>query len=354
MTALAAYHALHGPEGVHGLDDLEVYLGAVESFKQGDGLYTFHSTDIGDGFTYPPFAAFTIIPLTFVPYTWAAVLWTCTCAACTVIIAVVVGRHIAKKWPYGVLDDSASSSGLVFLAISISAPLASNLRFGQISLLLCALVIVDVLCLGRTRAAGVLVGIATAIKLTPLIFIPLLWLAGRCRATVMAVGTFALCILGAWAVSPAESEKFWFSVVFQVDAVHAFTPSGNISLDASLQRLGLHGNAHTAIWAMLCLAVLVVAMYRAAQACRAGDHFAALVIVGAASLVVSPISWTHHQIWLVLAPFVVVRWPDRRWTAQAAWAAAVLAIMSLSLAEVRPLLAIAVAALVPFRKPADN
>ncbi|WP_158581376.1 glycosyltransferase 87 family protein [Actinomadura spongiicola] len=354
MTALAAYHALHGPEGVHGLDDLEVYLGAVESFRQGDGLYTFHSADIGDGFAYPPFAAITIMPLASVPYTWAAVLWTCTCAACTVIIAVVVGRHIARKWPDGVLDDPASSSGLVFLAISVSAPLASNLRFGQISILLCTLVVVDLLCLSRTRAAGVLVGIAAAIKLTPLIFIPLLWLAGRRRATVMALGTFALCIIGAWAVGPAESEKFWFSVVFQGDAVHAFTSSGNISLDASLQRLGLHGNAHTAVWAVLCLAVLAAAMYRAARAGRAGDHFAALVIVGAASLVVSPISWTHHQIWLVLAPFAVVRWPEWRWVTQGAWAAAVLAVMTLSLAEVRPLLAIAVAALVPFRKPADS
>ncbi|TMQ96175.1 DUF2029 domain-containing protein [Actinomadura soli] len=359
MTALAAYHGLRGPEGLRGLDDLEVYLGAVESFRHHHGLYAFRTTSIGDAFTYPPFAALPIMPLTFVPYGLAAVLWTIICIACVIMIAVVGGKYVARKWPYCVLQDAAISSGLIFTAVAVSAPLASNLRFGQISILLSALVVADLLCLSRTRAAGVLVGIAAAIKLTPLIFIPFLWLAGRRQAAVVALATFTACTVATLAIMPRETEKFWLSVVFQGSTVHAFTSSGNISLDASLQRLGLHGHTHKVAWAILCLVVLAAALRRAALASRAGDQFAAVVIIGAASLVVSPISWTHHQIWLVLVAFAVVRWPEwrlfaHRGMAQVAWMAAVLSTMTLSVAEVRPLLAIAVATLVPFQRPADR
>ncbi|MFC4055450.1 glycosyltransferase 87 family protein [Actinomadura syzygii] len=352
---MTAHRALSGLQGVHGLDDLEVYLGAVGSFRHGFGLYTFHTVGIGDAFTYPPFAALVIMPLTFIPYGWAAVLWTCACLACTALIAVVSGREVARNQAPGVLGDAVLSSGLVLSAIAVSAPLASNLRFGQISFLIAALVLADLLCLRRTRAGGVLVGVAAAIKLTPLIFVPYLWLTGR-RAVGVAAAAFAACAVVAWASMSHESGEFWLSVIFQGDEVHAFASKGNISLDAALRRLGLHGGVHRAVWVPLCLAVVVISLRRAALASRAGDHFAAAIVIGAASLVVSPISWTHHQIWLVLAAFAVVRRPERRlferrFPVQALWAAAVLSIMTLPLAELRPWLAIAVAVLVPFQRP---
>ncbi|GAA4237128.1 hypothetical protein GCM10022254_48370 [Actinomadura meridiana] len=221
---------------------------------------------------------------------------------------------------------------------------------------MCALVIADLLCLSGTRAAGGLVGLAAAIKLTPLIFILYLWLAGRRRATTVAIATFVACAIVAWTIVPRASVEFWSSVVFEGGTVHAFTSSGNISLDALLQRLGVHGQIHTMLWIPICLAVVVVALRRAIQAGHAGDDLGAMVIVGAASLVVSPISWTHHQIWLVLAAFVVLRSPEQRlpgrWTlvAQAAWTGATLSIMVLSAAELRPFLAIAVATLIPIRR----
>jgi alpha-1,2-mannosyltransferase len=87
---------------------------------------------------------------------------------------------------------------------------------------------------------------------------------------------------------------------------------------------------------------------------RRHDWLSAVIVVGAASVVLSPVSWTHHQIWLVLAVLLPV--PG----AQSLWRAAVLIIMILPVpalgpplfGESRLLLAIAVAALLPIAQAA--
>jgi alpha-1,2-mannosyltransferase len=103
-------------------------------------------------------------------------------------------------------------------------------------------------------------------------------------------------------------------------------------------------------------AVAAVALRRAGRLSRAGDWLSATMVVGAASIVVSPVSWTHHQAWLVLAALLPVRGSAR---AQAGWSAAVLAVMILPVTALGPplwsnarmLTAIIVACVIPIRPP---
>jgi uncharacterized membrane protein len=70
-------------------------------------------------------------------------------------------------------------------------PLVGTLLFGQINVLLLALVVGDLALPDRFRGKGIGIGLAAAIKLTPLIFIPYLLLTRRVRAAVVSALTTA-------------------------------------------------------------------------------------------------------------------------------------------------------------------
>lgn len=74
----------------------------------------------------------------------------------------------------------------------------------------------------------------------------------------------------------------------------------NKSLLGLLARTFGDGTATKVVWVVLALAVAALAYWRAARAFREDDLLGATLMVGALSVAVSPISWPHHQLWLVL------------------------------------------------------
>jgi alpha-1,2-mannosyltransferase len=214
----------------------------------------------------------------------------------------------------------------------------------------------DLLALRQSRWQGLLIGLAAAIKLTPLIFIPMLWLAGRRRAAGLATATFAVCgALGGLAL-PGDSWRFWTTEVSQVSRLGHITGIGNQSLNAALLRLELSAPARSAIVLLAGGGIAALALHRAAVRARAGDWFSALVLTGTAGVVLSPVSWTHHQVWLVLAALLPVAGPA--W-ARRAWPVLVLVVMLLPVPALGPplwsnsrlLLAVTIAALLPLARP---
>ncbi|MEV6299761.1 glycosyltransferase 87 family protein [Actinoplanes sp. NPDC051861] len=279
VALIAGYLALSRPEG---LTDLRVYVGGVESLQSGTGLYDYFRNGTAP-FTYPPFAALLMLPLSAVPTGLLHLIWTAGTALAVAALALLVDRRAAP---------------LVALVLMLSAPVSSTFKYGQVSLLLAVLVATDVLLLRHSRHQGVLIGLAAAIKLTPLIFIPMLWLTGRRRAAGVATATFLACGLLAAHLLPAESWRYWTTEFHDVSRLGFITSVGNQSLNGALLRLGV---PHRELLAT-ALAGLIAAT--ALLATRNLDRLAALVITGAASVVLSPVSWTHHQIWLVLAAFL--------------------------------------------------
>ncbi|MFF5076906.1 glycosyltransferase 87 family protein [Actinoplanes sp. NPDC000266] len=328
VAAVTAGAALARPAEVR-LSDLSVYLGAVSGLADGDSLYDFIRG--AAPFTYPPFAALLLAPLTWAPVALVQAAWTLATLGTVAGLARLV-----------VADRRRGTAEILTLVLLLSAPVASDIKYGQVSLFLAALIAVDLLALRRTPWHGVLIGLAAAVKLTPLIFVPLLWFSGRRRAALMASATFAGC--GALAVMalPGDSWRFWTAEVFQVDRLGYITGVGNQSLNGAFMRLGLDSKL-----AVLVLGGIVaaLALHRGSRLARNGDWLSAMTVVGAGSVVLSPVSWTHHQIWLVLAALLPVT------RARTAWAVLVLAVMLLPvtavLSEARLLLAIAVAAAVP-------
>ncbi|GAA4967013.1 hypothetical protein GCM10023205_34650 [Yinghuangia aomiensis] len=286
--------------------DLHVYRGAVLAVRDGHPLYKYVAEN-GDPFTYPPFAAVVMWPLGWVSEPVARVLWTgATLAAVVGIAATLLARRgIEGRRRYTALTLVGAS------VLLLSAPVQSNLRFGQISVFLVLLAFLDVLDALPRPLRGVLVGIAAAIKLTPMLFIPYLWATGRRRDAVRASAAFAACTGLAHALWPADSTTFWTSAVFSTSRIGNLAASGNQSINGALIRTGVVPPERAVAWLLLSALICVIALVGACHSYRTGRAVQGAVIVGCATVAASPVSWTHHQVWLVLAGLLLVAGPGK-------------------------------------------
>jgi alpha-1,2-mannosyltransferase len=303
------------------LSDLQVYLGAVADLWRGGSLYDFAAQNGAAPFTYPPFAGLVFAPLHPIPFAVLAPLWgVCTLAVVAGLAWAVAGRSEIRGF------DRRLLAPLLAIALFASAPISSNFRFGQVSVFLVALVLLDALAVVPERWRGVATGVAGAIKLTPMIFVPYYWFSGQRRTAIVSTITFLLSTALAWLILPSDSMRFWFTEIWNVNRVGHIATGGNQSLNGALLRAEMPESARALVAGIIGLTVVAVALYRATLAYRQGRPLLATVIVGAAGLVFSPVSWTHHQVWLVLAVLVAVGAGPRT---RAVWIAVVLAIMIL-------------------------
>ncbi|MBF6371085.1 hypothetical protein IU469_36130, partial [Nocardia puris] len=106
----------------------------------------------------------------------------------------------------------------------------------------------------------------------------------------------------------------WFGGLGNVDGLSGSAFHTNQSIQAVLARLRVPEPAFTLIWLGLgavVLALVVAAMRRAAEL-----PALALAINAVFTLLLSPISWSHHWVWIAPARFAIVgfavRLPLRR------------------------------------------
>jgi alpha-1,2-mannosyltransferase len=217
--------------------DLRVYYGATRSWIHGGELYAFveHGRDRDYGFTYPPFGALVFTPLAVLPYPLAEVLFD----AATVAVTVACWRCCSPRWPArGWNAGLLVGAGLV--ALFAFDPWRTTYNYGQVNMLLLAIVAADLL---RKRGpTGVGVGLATAVKLVPAIFIGYLLLTRRFRAAAIATAT-AIGVTGlAWAVDPAASRTYWTDLLWRSERIGDPAFVSNQALNGLVHRLG-HGPA---------------------------------------------------------------------------------------------------------------
>jgi alpha-1,2-mannosyltransferase len=285
------------------LVDLDVYRNAGTSVLHGRDLYGFLSHPPQRlPFTYPPFAALLAVPLSWLPFTAAGILWTLGELVCTVALTAIGFRALRPRagrwWPLLL--------GLLAGLVQLTLPFRDGVKFGQVDELLALLVAVD--CLrDRRRTGGVLVGIATAIKLTPAVFVVYLLVRGRRRAAATAAATFAGCTLLAAAVLPGDSDRYWTDALFHTERLRSNAGTSNQSLRGMwLRALPGHDHAVTIAWLVCAAAVAAVGLWRARTMSRRGDELAAVALVGLVAVLVSPVSWIHHLVWLPLVLGVLV------------------------------------------------
>ena len=282
--------------------DISVYIGAINYLASGGALYDY-PLEGGYGFTYPPFAAIVLRPLIWLAPSTTGLVWLTLCVL--VAVALVGLVVVTRQLPV------APILKLVVFGLAVgtflgSAQVQSDLITGQVNLVLALMVVLDVGRFVPERLRGMLVGLAAAIKLTPLVIWGWYVVTRQWRALISSVATFGVLVGLAWVVLPDDSVRYWSEAVFDTGRVGDVELRFNATVMGMLARGGVDGGMRTVLWLGLG-GVLVLAAYAHAQRARqAGDHVAAAVVLGCAAVVATPLAWPHHQIWLPLAGIVLL------------------------------------------------
>jgi alpha-1,2-mannosyltransferase len=307
--------------------DLGVYLRLGGRYVFTPHLYSFVLPNTSLPFTYPPFAALLFAPWqrTFTNVDLVQVVWT-MCNVAALVGVLVLSLRLVKP-----SLDKASTWRLA-LALSLPAlflnPVLITIGFGQVNLFVTFLVMWDLLSdrrIGkRQMPLGMATGLAAAVKLTPLLFVPYLLLTRRWRGALTSVLTFGACELVTLAISPTSSGAYWTKAIFKPSRAGDLTIVDNQNLWGVLDRL-THGVLPDAAVIPILLVIAAGGLLLAAQAHRRSSPLLGVLICAATCLVVSPISWVHHMVWVVPAILWLALAADRpRWGRVLAAATAVL------------------------------
>ncbi len=293
------------------LADLRVYVDAAAALLTSGDPYAIGS-DLP--FIYPPFAAILAIPLTWLPWGWASAIWTVGVAAA---FTAILSRFGLSGWRLSLI-----STGMLL----VFDPVRGNVEFGQVGVLLAGLVVADLL--GRDGKApkrsswsiGVGIGIAAAIKLTPGLFAVYLLVTGRWRSMLVAFATFLVATVVGAIVAPGPSWQFWTGLAGGDTGVGpGLLYLYNQSLVGAAARILGYSGLGIGIGLALAAATTALGLVAAVAWHRRGDEAAAVILVGIATLLASPVSWFHHFVWIapLAALLVSRRWPA--WVVVPAW-----------------------------------
>ena len=281
--------------------DFHIYFEAVSGWSRSGSIYDYAEVHTHLGFTYPPFAAVVLWPLTHLRVGVAEHLWMMASLAASAAFLVIAGRALPSppRWRWFV--PAFVAAGL------LTTPVVLTTRLGQINSFLALLVLVD--CLGARRGrrfTGIGVGLAAAVKLTPMVGVLYFAVARRSRAVVTAVVTFVAVTLVAWVLHPSDSNSYWTDVLFDTSRVGGLDSKLSNSLRRLLTWLPVGNGIQSILWVALCLVILGVAVWRARVAYDRGNDLCAITVIMCAGLLCSPITWSHHLYFLVLAVPLVI------------------------------------------------
>jgi alpha-1,2-mannosyltransferase len=280
--------------------DLDVYrIGSQVWLRHGDlyGLLPATGSGVHLPFSYPPIAAVLLAPLALMPFAAAdTVLTLATVATMALVLRMFLqsaaGRE-AGSW--------RTVCWLLPLALFLE-PVRNTLWYGQVNVLLMALVTADCLLPEVRWPRGALVGLAAAVKLTPAAFVLFFLCRGDRRAALTVAASFGAVSAAGFALSWHDSVRYWTSIIVQTGRPGSPAYAANQSIEAVLARAGLdpHTPAGMATWLALSAVVLALAwrgMRRALALAGPSDAWA-LTLNALAALLISPISWSHHWVWV--------------------------------------------------------
>ncbi|MBB2908779.1 alpha-1,2-mannosyltransferase [Streptosporangium becharense] len=288
------------------LVDLDVYRTGGQAVLGGRPVYDFVTPAPQLlPFTYPPIAALLATPLAVMSWPVAQWVWTALIFATLAVTVRLSFRPALERvgglWP-----------PLVFAALMIACtylmPIRDQVRFGQVDILLVALCLADCAARRPLWPRGMLIGLATAVKLTPGVFLIYLLIAGfgpgggreQRRAFLMASFTAALLTLLPFLVIPADAADFWFRALLDSERVGANAATTNQSMRGMLIRLYWPDVLTSLLWVA---AVALVAWFGFRYARRAlldGHPITGAALAGLMAVLLSPVAWIHHLAWVVV------------------------------------------------------
>ena len=305
---------LEGPQ----LDDpdIEVYVQAGAAFRHHEHVYDLAFTAGHWPFTYPPVTLLAFEQLSRLGSTHALVALNALTVVSLVVVCLLSLRMAGLRGRAGLTGAAlALAAGCLWLE-----PVQANLNDGQINMMLVLLVLADFALPDGHRLRGAAIGVATAAKLVPGMFVVYLLITRRYRDAATATGVFAALTVLGFVADWHDSAQYWFTGMFASSGrVTQDTALGG-SLDQSLHTLAARWTGSDGVYYALALVVAVAGFAIARAAWARGDELLGVACTALTGLLVSPVSWTYHYAWivpvLVSAAAVAAQVPARlRWLA---------------------------------------
>ncbi|WP_246148540.1 glycosyltransferase 87 family protein [Nonomuraea turkmeniaca] len=303
------------------LVDLDVYRTGGQMLLDGRSVYGYFTPAPQLlPFTYPPIAAMLAVVLAKMSWVTAQWVWT---AGIFVALAVTVwlsfrealsGPAVRKYVPWAL--------ALLMVACTYLMPIRDQVRFGQVDIMLVALCLADCMARRPWWPRGFLIGLATAVKLTPGVFLIYLLITRQWRTFFMASFAAAVLTLLPFAVIPQDAGDFWFSALLDPERLGSNAATTNQSIRGMLIRLYMPEALTSVLWLAIVAAVGWYGFRGARDAYRAGDPLTAVALVGLMAVLLSPVAWIHHLAWVVVVLGAIVgdgRDPVRLRVAAGVW-----------------------------------
>jgi hypothetical protein len=299
-------------------------LTALETWVGPDGvLHVEGSLYDSTRFTGTPFEGLVLKPLT--RSAEQALGWGWTFG--TLLLVVALGLVAARALPQPVSRRTALFAAPAAISLlMLSLPIRNAFWLGQTGILPVLLVLLGCFAVRGERAGGALVGLAAALQPTVLLFAPLLWFTGRRHAAVSLGTAFAACTALAWAAMPHDTYTYWVHHLAGTGLGGPADDLANQSLHGALLRLGFSGPPEIGLFLTLGAGVAVLGVRRAVRYARDGQLLLAVAVTGCAAIVISPTTWQHQLLWVLLA---VVGRVGERASDRPVWPVAVILVMTL-------------------------
>ena len=304
--------------------DIDIYQMGGQTWLDGRPLYRgdalFH-TPIGLDlpFTYPPLAAIVFCPFAWLHMPAASVAVTLLTLVLLILSTVIVLSGL-DVWNTSTMVPGPAWLRRLWLAVVIVAPAAiwmepisSNFAFGQINVVLMTLVIADCVPRRTPWPRGLLLGLGIALKLTPAVFLLYFLLRRDHRAVYTAIASFAAATLVGFMLAWGDSWEYWTHTVHHTDRIGKPSLNTDQNIAGALARIGLGEQMRFLLWVAGGLAVLALTVWAMRRVLRAGEPILAVICVALFGLMVSPVSWSHHWVWVLPAVLVtgILGWRRR-------------------------------------------
>ncbi len=274
--------------------DLSIYLLGGAHASAND-LFTVTSSTDHLGFTYPPFSALLFAPFAHFPLRACEVIFSSVNLAALFALIVVSLRAVCTA-----LDKrTVVWWGLALvLPVLLFDPVRQTFLLGQVNIILALMIVAD-LTMDLPLPRGILVGLAAAIKVTPIILIPYLFLTRQGRSGLRAIASFCAAAVLATVFNGSTSWAYWTHYTRDPQRAGMLSWIGNQGVLGAAERMLGH-TVTTPTTFVIVLSVSGLGLLIAAGAYRRSSPVLGLLVVEATESLASPVSWSHHFIWMVL------------------------------------------------------
>ncbi len=291
--------------------DLQIYLDSAQRLRNGDSLYEVRysfaerGSDFELQYLYPPALAALLASLSFIPRPTLILLWQLGLVAALVGSAVILAR-IIKRTAAG--RGRYLSSLVLFPLLAFWPPTLDGILWGQVNAYILFLLVSAAYfaVIRKDVAAGISVGLAAALKGTPLILIIPLIVHRRWRSVGSCVVALIAAHLPLLAFpSGLKPIQEFLTTTREITSGHVVNDP---NYDYSLRRVvSLFADAPATVLSGLSVVVVLIYLFmtvRGKRECSSSngscDVLCGMQMLSAIPIMIlaSPLVWFHHLIWL--------------------------------------------------------